>query len=116
MYVPAAANSKAEAKCNSQSGGTMRLTQTNPPETPNPFTWRRFANVRMGEYILGEDTVELASLGFCGESVTVACPTCGEVQGHIPVELLSDEFEDITTTHITPVLAWHDAKHHPRSA
>ena len=94
----------------------MRLTQTNSPETPNPFTWRRFANVRMGEYILGEDTVDLAELGFCGESVTVACPTCGEVLGHIPVELLSDEFEDITTTHITPVLAWHDAKHHPRSA
>ena len=94
----------------------MRPTQTNRPETPNPFTWRRFANVRMGDYILGEDTVDLAELGFCGESVTVSCPTCGEVLGHIPVELLGDEFEDITTTHTIPVLAWHDAQHHPRPA
>jgi len=28
------------------------------------------------------------------------------------MELLSEEFRDITTTHITPVLDWHDAKHH----
>jgi len=74
----------------------MRTTQT-----PNPFTWRRFANVRMGDYILGEDTVDLAELGFCGESVTVTCPACGEVLGHIPMELLSVEFEDITNHHIT---------------
>jgi hypothetical protein len=32
------------------------------------------------------------------------------------VELLSDGLEDLTTTHITPVLDWHDAKHHPRPA
>jgi hypothetical protein len=32
------------------------------------------------------------------------------------VELLSDELQDITTTHITPVLDWHDAKHHSRPA
>ena len=94
----------------------MRPTQTNRPETPNPFTWRRFANVRMGDYILGEDTVDLAELGFCGDTVTVSCPACGEVLGHIPVELLHEEFEDLTTTHITPVLAWHEAKHHPRLA
>ena len=90
--------------------------RTTPPATPNPFTWRRFGNVRMGDYILGEDTVDLAELGFCGHTFTVSCSTCGEVLGNIPVELLSDEFEDITTTHITPVLDRHDAKHHPRRA
>jgi ParB family transcriptional regulator, chromosome partitioning protein len=31
--------------------------RTTPPATPNPFTWRRFANVQMGDYLLGEDTV-----------------------------------------------------------
>ena len=90
--------------------------RTTPPATPNPFTWRRFANVRMGDYILGEDTVDLAELGFCGDTVTVSCSTCGEVLGSVPVELLSEEFEDITTTHITPVLDSHDAKYHPRRA
>ena len=84
-----------------------------PPATPNPFTWRRFANVRMGDFLLGEDTVDLASLGFCGRTVTVSCSTCGEVLGQIPEELCGEEFADITTTHITPVLAWHHAKHHP---
>ena len=58
----------------------MRTTQ---PTTPNPFTWRRFANVRMGHYLLGEDTVDLASLGFCGDTVTVSCPVCGEVLGNM---------------------------------
>ncbi|AEU38068.1 hypothetical protein [Granulicella mallensis] len=94
----------------------MRPTQTNPPETPNPFTWRRFANVYMGEHLLGEDTVDLAQLGFCGDTVTVSCPTWGEVLGHVPVELLSDGLEDLTTTHITPVLDWHRAKHYSRLA
>ena len=94
----------------------MRTNQTTPPDTPNPFTWRGFANVRMGDYILGEDTVDLASLGFCGDTVTVSCPTCQEVLGHIPVELYGEEFRDLTTHHITPVLDWHDAKHHPRLA
>jgi|HubBroStandDraft_6_1064221.scaffolds.fasta_scaffold1328651_2 hypothetical protein len=94
----------------------MRPTQTNPPETPSPFPWRRFANVFIGDHLLGEDTVNLASLGFCGDTVTVSCPACGQVLGHIPVELLTDGLEDITTTHITPVLAWHDAKHPPRPA
>jgi len=90
--------------------------RTTPPAIPNPFPWRRFANVRMGDYILGEDTVDLAELGFSGHTFTVSCPTCGEVLGNIPVELLSDEFEDITKTHITPVLDWHDVKHHSRRA
>ena len=94
----------------------MRPTQTDRPKAPNPFTWRRFANVRMGDYILGEDTVDLAELGFCGDTVTVTCSTCREVLGRVPVELLGDEFEDLTTTHITPVLDCHDAKHHPRPA
>lgn len=94
----------------------MRPTQTNRAETPNPFTWRRFANVFMGDHLLGEDTVDLASLGFCGDTVIFSCRVCGQVLGHIPVELLSDGLEDITTTHITPVLDWHDAKHHPRPA
>ena len=94
----------------------MRTTQTKPPEIPNPFTWRRFANVRMGDYILREDTVDLAELGFCGDTVTISCPTCHEVLGHIPVELYGEEFRDLTTHHITPVLDWHDAKHHPRPA
>jgi hypothetical protein len=84
--------------------------------TPNPFTWRRFANVFMGDHLLGEDTTDLTELGFCGDTIIVSCPTCGEVLGHVPVELLGEEFEDLTTTHITPVLAWHDAKHHPRPA
>ena len=91
----------------------MRST---PPATPNPFTWRRFANVHMGDYLLGEDTVDLASLGFCGHTVTVSCSTCGEVFGYIPVELLGEEFRDLTNAHITPVIAWHDAKHHPHRA
>ena len=90
--------------------------RTTTPATPNPFTWRRFADVRMGDYLLGEDTVDLASLGFCGDTITLSCPTCGEVLGDIPVELLSDGLEDLTTTHITPVFDWHDAKHHPRPA
>ena len=90
--------------------------RTTSADTPNPFTWRNFANVRMGNHILGEDTVDLTELGFCGDTVTVACPTCGEVLGNVPVELLSDGLEDITTTHITPVLDWHNAKHHPRVA
>jgi len=90
--------------------------RTTTPATPNPFTWRRFANVRMGDYLLGEDTVDLAELGFCGDTVTVSCPTCGEVLGNVPVELLSDGLEDLTTTHITPALDWHGAKHHPRPA
>jgi len=94
----------------------MRTNQTTPPDTPNPFTWRGFANVRMGDYILGEDTVDLASLGFCGDIVTVFCPTCQEVLGAIPVELYGEEFQDLTNYHITPVLDWHDAKHHPRLA
>ena len=94
----------------------MRPTQTKPPETPNPFTWRRFANVYMEDHLLGEDTVDLAELGFCGETVTVFCPTCGEVLGNIPVELLSDGLEDITTTHISPVLDWHDATRHRHPA
>lgn len=94
----------------------MRPTQTKPSETPNPFTWRRFADVYMGDHLLGEDTVDLAALGFCGSTVTVSCPTCGEVLGNIPVELVGVEFGDITTTHITPVLVWHDAKYHPRPA
>ena len=92
------------------------MRTTTAPATPNPFTWRRFANVRMGETLLGEDTVDLADLGFCGDTVTVSCPTCGEVLGHIPVELLSDGLEDPTLAHITPALDWHDAKHHPRPA
>ena len=87
-----------------------------PPATPNPFTWRRFANVRMGDYLLGEDTVDLVELGFCGHTVTVSCPACGEVLGHVPVELLGEEFRDLTNTHIAPVIAWHDTKHHPRLA
>jgi hypothetical protein len=70
----------------------------------------------MGEYLLGEDTVDHAELGFCGDTITVSCPTCGEVLGHIPVELLSDGLEDPTLAHITPALDWHDAKHHPRLA
>src|ERR1700677_1082241 len=90
--------------------------RTTPPATLNPFTWRGFANVRMGDYLLGEDTVDLASLGFCGDTVTVSCSTCGEVLGHIAVELLGEEFRDLTTAHITPVLDWHDAKYHPRRA
>ena len=80
--------------------------------TPNPFTWRRFANVYMGEHLLGEDTVDLASLGFSGDTVTVSCPTCGEILGRVPSELLSDGLEDLTTTHINTALDWHDAKHH----
>ena len=87
----------------------MRTTQ---PATPNPFTWRRFAEVQMGDYLLGEDIVDLASLGFCGDTVTVSCPVCEEVLGNVPVELLSDGMEDPTTT----VLDWHRAKHHPRPA
>ncbi len=83
-----------------------------PPATPNPFTWRRFANVRMGDYLLGEDTVDLVELGFCGDTITITCPTCGEVLGNVPVELLSDGLEDLTTTHIDIALDWHDAKHH----
>ncbi len=93
----------------------MRTTQTTPPDTPNPFTWRRFADVYMGDHLLGEDTADLASLGFCGDTVTVSCPACGEVLGNVPVELLSDGLEDLTATHITPVLDWHSAKQHPRS-
>ena len=89
---------------------------TTTPATPNPFAWRRFANVYMGEYLLGEDIVDLASLGFCGETVTVSCPTCGEVLGHVPVELLSDGLEDPTTTHIGYAVDWHIAKHHPNRA
>jgi hypothetical protein len=110
MYVPATCPFTATARAT--EGGQMHTTI---PTTPNPFTWRRFANVRMGDYILGEDTVNLAELGFCGDTVTVSCPTCGEVLGNVPVELLSDGLEDITTTHITPVLDWHFAKQHPRS-
>jgi hypothetical protein len=70
----------------------------------------------MGDYLLGEDTVHLPDLGFCNDTVTVSCSTCGEVLGHIPVELLGEEFADLTTTHITPALDWHDAKHHSRPA
>jgi len=55
-------------------------------------------------------------LGFCGDIVTVFCPTCQEVLGAIPVELYGEEFQDLTNYHITPVLDWHDAKHHPRLA
>jgi hypothetical protein len=84
--------------------------------TPNPFLWRRFADVRMGDYLLGEDTVDLAELGFCGDTVTVTCPTCGELLGNIPVELLSNGLEDPTTTHVNTAIAYHDAKHHPRLA
>ena len=54
----------------------------------------------MSDYLLGEDTVDLAELGFCGDTITVSCPTCGEVLGHIPVELLSDGLEELTTTYI----------------
>jgi hypothetical protein len=85
---------------------------TTPPATPNPFTWRRFANVRMGDYLLGEDTVDLVELGFCGDTITISCLTCGKVLGNVPVELLSDGLEDPTTTHINIALDWHDAKHH----
>jgi hypothetical protein len=84
--------------------------------TPNPFRWRRFAAVSMGDNLLGEDIVDLASLGFCGDTVTVTCPTCGELLGNIPIELLSDGLEDPTTTHVNIALAYHDAKHHPRLA
>jgi hypothetical protein len=70
----------------------------------------------MGDHLLGEATVNLAALGFCGDTVTVSCPTCGELLGNVPVELLSDGLEDLTTTHVTPVLDWHDAKYHPRLA
>ena len=94
----------------------MRPNQTNPPETLNPLTWRRFGNVRMGDYLLGEDIVDLAELGFCGDTVTVSCPTCGEVLGKVPVELLRDGMEDPTTTHIHIALDWHVAKHHSRRA
>jgi hypothetical protein len=90
--------------------------RTTIPATPNPFTWRRFANVRMGDYLLGEDPVDLAELGICGDTVTVTCPTCGELLGNIPVELLSDGLEDPTTTHVNTALDYHDAKHHPRPA
>ncbi|HEY4358149.1 MAG TPA: hypothetical protein VGN16_20550 [Acidobacteriaceae bacterium] len=94
----------------------MRPTQTKRFETPNPFTWKRFGNVCLGDKLLGEDTVDLADLGFCGDMVTLSCPVCGEFLGNIPVELLGVEFRDLTTTHITPVLDWHDAKHHARPA
>ena len=86
--------------------------QTTSSATPNPFTWRRFANVRMGDYLLGEDTIDLAELGFCGDTVTVSCSTCREVLGNVPVELFSDGLEDLTTTHVNIALDWHDAKHH----
>jgi hypothetical protein len=52
----------------------MRPTQTNPPETPNSFPWRRFANVFLGDRLLGEDTADLSSLGFSGDTVTVSWP------------------------------------------
>jgi hypothetical protein len=94
----------------------MQSIQTKSPETPNPFTWRRFADVYMGDHLLGEDTVDLAELGFSGDTVNVSCPTCGELLGEIPVELFGEEFQDLTTTHITPALDYHDAKHHPRPA
>ena len=90
--------------------------RTTPPATPDPMPWRAIGNARLGDYILGEDTVDLVSLGFCGDTETVTCTVCGEVLGEIPVELVGEEFGDITTTHITPVLAWHVAKHHPRLA
>jgi len=51
----------------------------------------------MGDYLLGEDTVDLAELGFCGDTITITCPTCGELLGNVPVELLSDGLEDPTT-------------------
>jgi hypothetical protein len=70
----------------------------------------------MGDYLLGEDTVDLVSLGFCGDTVTVSCSSCGEVLGHIPVELLGEEFRDLTATHVIPVLPWHGTKHHSRLA
>lgn len=87
-----------------------------PPTTPNPFTWKRFDNVYMGEHLLGEDIVDLAGLGFCGETFTVFCSICGELLGNIPVELIGVELGDITATYIAPVLDWHEAKHHLRSA
>ena len=70
----------------------------------------------MGDHLLGEDTVDLAGLGFCSGTVTISCLTCGEVLGNIPVELLSDGLKDITTTHISPVLDWQDATQHRHPA
>lgn len=84
------------------------------PITPNPFSWRRFANVNLGDRLLGEDTQDLAAVGFCGDNVLVSCPTCDEVLGHIPIELLGDEFRDLTHHHITPALDFHQTKYHPR--
>ena len=89
---------------------------TEPPFTPNPVTWLPVLGVHLGNYILGEDIVDRADLGFCGETVTLACPTCGELFGHVPVELVGEVMEDPTIYHITPLVAWHFAKYHPRLA
>ena len=58
--------------------------RTTPPATPNPFTWRRFANVQMGDYLLGEDTVDLAELGFCGERSPSLAPPAERFSGMSP--------------------------------
>lgn len=100
----------SQAKDQSTSRASVRTTL--PSVTPNPFTWRRFANVQLGDCLLGEDTITHAALGFCGETTAVVCPTCGELLGNVPVELLGEEFGDMTTFHITPVLSSHQAKHH----
>ena len=109
MYMP-----RSTRTCKGHSQGGNSEMPIPKQTTPNPFTWRRFANVYMGDYILGEDIVDLASLGFCGETVTIFCPSCGDVLGNVPVELLSDGHEDPTTTHISYAVDWHIAKHHPR--
>jgi Fe-S oxidoreductase len=77
------------------------------PTQGNPMPWRRFGNVSLGEHLLGEDTADLEPLGFSGDAVEIDCPRCKFQLGRVPVELIGEELEDITFSHILPVLEWH---------
>jgi len=87
-------------------GAAMSMMDS-APQQGIPMPWRRFANVDLGEHILGEDTDCLRSLGFTGATVDIDCPACGALLGCVPVELLGDELADLSLSHIIPMLEWH---------
>jgi hypothetical protein len=78
-----------------------------PEPGEHPFGWIYSRLLFEGDPLLGEEPVDMASLGLSGETETFYCKSCGEVLARVPVEMLRDGFEEITFCRIAPVLALH---------
>lgn len=73
----------------------------------HPFGWIYSRLYCEGDPLLGEEAVDMASLGLSGETETFRCKRCSEILARVPVEFLSDDFEEITINRIAPILDLH---------